>query len=159
VGHTGAELFGDQLRPEGPQANLDQVGALNPADIAHLRRCVLWLERFNVYYSDPLDLDYTMLSAFPAAYRQLEAGMRGPSPNGDPRGTVLGEDSRPDFYDGTHDDALRWYRYLFLGRGKPSTHVRVLSRLTQPELMAGMPQPLGRMLQKVREAIEGAAAR
>ena len=159
VGYTGADLFADQLRPEGPQANLDHVAALNPADIAHLHRCVLWLERFNVYYSDPLDLDYTMLNTYPAAYRRLEPGMRGPSMSGDPRGTVLGDDGRPDFYDAAHDDALRWYRYLFLGRGKPSTHVRVLSRLTQAELLAGMPQPLGRMLQRVREAIEGAAAR
>jgi hypothetical protein len=72
---------------------------------------------------------------------------------------VLGDDGNPGFYDVTHDDALRWYRYLFLGRGKPSTHVRVLSRLTQAELLAGMPQPLGRMLQKIRDTIEGAAAR
>lgn len=159
VGYTGAQLFGDQLRPEGPQANLDQVAALDPADIAHLRRCVLWLENFNVFYSDPLDLDYTMLNAYPAAYRQLEAGMRGPSMNGDARVTVLGDDGRPVFYDAAHDDALRWYRYLFLGRGKPSTHVRVLSRLAQAELLAGLPQPLGRMLQRVRETIEGVATR
>lgn len=159
VGLTGAELFGEHLKSEGPHANIAAVAASVPANIGYLTEWARWLENFNVFFSDPLDLDFTMLNAYPAAYRQLEPGMRGPSMNGDPRATVLGDDGSPAFYDAAHHDALRWYRYLFLGRGKPSTHVRVLSRLTQPELMAGMPQPLGRMLQKVRETIDGAAAR
>lgn len=159
LGYSGEQLFREHLRPEGPIANIAQIAATDVADIANLRGWIRWLETFNVYYSDPLDLDYTMFNAYPAAYKQLEAGMRGPSMTGDPRGTVLGDDGNPGFYDVTHDDALRWYRYLFLGRGKPSTHVRVLSRLTQAELLAGMPQPLGRMLQKIRDTIEGAAAR
>lgn len=159
LGWTGEQLFGQHLKPEGPHANIAEVAASAPANIVNLTEWARWLENFNVFYSDPLDLDCTMLAAYPAAYRQLEAGMRGPSMNGDPRVVVLGDDGSPACYDATHDDALRWYRYLFLGRGKPSTHVRVLSQLTQAELAAGMPQPLGRMLQKVKETIEGAAAR
>lgn len=159
MGLTGAELFREHLKPEGPHANIAAVAASVPENIGNLTEWVRWLENFNVFFAEPLDLDYTMLNAYPAAYRQLEQGMRGPSMNGDPRATVLGDDGSPAFYDAAHHDALRWYRYLFLGRGKPSTHVRVLSQLTQPELMAGMPQPLGRMLQKVRDTINGAAAR
>ena len=99
-----------------------------------------------------------MLDSFPSAYRQRDDGMRGPSGMGDPRDAVLGEDGSPAFYDGTFDDALRWYRYLFLGRGKPSTHVRVLSRLSQAELLAGMPPTLERLLQRVKQTLEQAAA-
>ncbi|MPN51220.1 hypothetical protein SDC9_198862 [bioreactor metagenome] len=84
--------------------------------------------------------------------------MQGPSVRGEPRDAVLGDDGSPAFYDATWDDTLRWYRYLFLGRGKPSTHVRVLSRLTKADLAATMPQPLQRMLANVRDVIERAAA-
>ncbi|AMP36962.1 ATP-dependent nuclease [Ralstonia solanacearum] len=154
IGHRPEEVFGGALRPGGPEESLAAIAALNPADIVTLRRWIEWLERFRVYFSDPLDLDYLMLTAYPLAYRVLEAGMRGPAGRGDPRDAVLGEDGSPNFYDGATDDALRWYRYLFLGRGKPSTHVRVLSRLTQADLVAAMPQPLQRMLANVRDALE-----
>lgn len=157
IGCTPLDVFGDTLRPGGPEQNLAEIAASNPADIAGLRQWATWLERFRVYFSAPLDLDFTMLVAYPAAYRLLDEGMRGPSGRGDPRDAVLGDDGSPAFYDATGDDALRWYRYLFLGRGKPSTHVRVLSRLTQADLAAAMPQPLQRMLANVRDVIERAA--
>jgi putative ATP-dependent endonuclease of OLD family len=59
---------------------------------------------------------------------------------------VLGDDGVPALYPADHDGPLRWYRYLFLGRGKPSTHVRVLSRLPDAELAAGAPEELRALL-------------
>ena len=38
-------------------------------------------------------------------------------------------------------ERLRWYRYLFLGRSKPSTHLRALARLSSSELKDG-PEPV-----------------
>jgi len=158
VGFTGQQLFTTNLRPEGPEANIAEVAATKADDVAALQGWMTWLEQFGVFYACPLDLDYTMLDCFPIAYRRKDAGMRGPSGKGDPRDAVLGEDGSPAFYDNSYDDALRWYRYLFLGRGKPSTHVRVLSRLTQAELLAGMPKTLMRLLQRVKQTLEQAAA-
>lgn len=157
MGKTPHEVFGDILRPGGPAQNLAEIAASPLADIAGLRRWAVWLERFGVYFSDPLDLDFTMLTAYPVAYRVLEVGMRGPNGRGDPREAVLGDEGAPAFYGAEFEDALRWYRYLFLGRGKPSTHVRVLSRLTQADLVAAMPQPLQRMLESVKNVLEQAA--
>jgi hypothetical protein len=156
VGYTSQDVFGNSL---GPEENLAEIARKNPGDIGHLRQCAAWLERFHVFFSEPLDLDFTMLAAYPTAYRLQEAGMRGPSGRGDPREAVLGDDGMPSFYDAAQDDALRWYRYLFLGRGKPSTHVRVLSRLTQADLSAAMPAPLRRMLANVRDTLERATVR
>lgn len=158
VGFTGQQLFGTSLEPGGPTVNIAQIAAAKADDMATLNGWMTWLEQFGVFYAGPLDLDYMMLHAFPTAYRQKDAGMRGPSGKGDPRDAVLGEEGSPAFYDNTYDDTLRWYRYLFLGRGKPSTHVRVMSRLTQAELLAGMPPPLGRLLQRVKQTLEQAAA-
>ncbi|KVR84402.1 ATP-dependent nuclease [Burkholderia vietnamiensis] len=157
IGHPARDVFGAALQPGDPDQSLAAIAALNPADIVSLRNWREWLERFRVYFSEPLDLDFTMLTAYPAAYRVLEVGMRGPNGRGDPREAVLGDEGTPAFYGAESEDALRWYRYLFLGRGKPSTHVRVLSRLTQADLAAAMPQPLQRMLESVKNVLEQAA--
>jgi hypothetical protein len=154
VGYSPEDVFGDILRPSGPAQNLVEIAASPLEDIVGLRRWVEWLERFDIYFSDPLDLDYAMLAAYPAAYHVLDGKMRGPSGRGNPREAVLGDDGDPGFYDATTDDALRWYRYLFLGRGKPSTHIRVLSQLKPADLAGAIPQPLRRMLANVRDVLE-----
>jgi hypothetical protein len=97
-----------------------------------------------------LDLDYSMLCAFPVAYQAAEPGRQGPSSSGEPRSSVLGDEGQPEFYEESQDDALRWYRYLFLGRGKPSTHVRVLSALSVTDLVAGIPEDLRAVLIAVK---------
>lgn len=155
VGKTPEQIFGTALSSSTPEAILTGFPSRNQADIQSLRKWTTWLERFQIYFADPLDLDFTMLMAYPTAYRTLETDMRGPSARGEPREAVLGEEGYPAFYDATADDALRWYRYLFLGRGKPSTHVRILSCLPQEQLAAAIPQPLQRMLANVRETLEG----
>lgn len=79
--------------------------------------------------------------------------MRGPRA-GEPRPAVLGDEGLPALYDAQHDAALLWYRYLFLGRGKPSTHVRVLARLDTETLKAGMPEELRALLNHVIAALD-----
>ena len=100
-----------------------------------------------------------MLLPFPAAYKALEPGWTGPIAGNDPRRAVLGEDGNIDLYaDAGAQDHLRWYRYLFLGRGKPSTHVRVLSKLDAAALASGAPEELRALLDTVVAAISTAPA-
>ena len=47
-----------------------------------------------------------------------------------------------------------WYANLFLGRGKPTTHLLALGFLTDPELKAGMPKPLERLLQRIEQKLK-----
>lgn len=71
----------------------------------------------------PIRRDYSMLKAFTSHYRVVpDESSNGPSMHGDPGNAVMGDEGYPGFY---ADDVLnlRWYRYLFLGRGKPSTHI------------------------------------
>jgi len=139
-------LFGEHLHADGPAANLAAFGGLPADDAANLDGWAKWLRQFGVFFCAPLDLDYSMLRAFPAPYQVAEAGRQGPSNRGDPRTAVLGDDGVPALYPADHDGPLRWYRYLFLGRGKPSTHVRVLSRLPDVDLAAGAPEELRALL-------------
>lgn len=155
-GVTPAQLFGDQLKPEGHQANLALFDQYAAANTPGCEAWMPWLRGFGVFFSAPLDLDCSMYKAFPAAYQVLEPGALGPSAKGEPRGAVLGEDGKHALYDATWDEAFRWYRYLFLGRGKPSTHVRVLSSLGAPQLAAGAPEELKALIGYVQAKLEPA---
>jgi putative ATP-dependent endonuclease of the OLD family len=152
VGRTSTEIFGGELAPADIHARLSELGARNPADTATLQQSIQGLRRFDVFFSVPLDLDYSMLRAFFAAYQRLEPGMRGPRP-GDARPAVLGDEGLPALYGANHDAALSWYRYLFLGRSKPSTHVRVLAPLDIVTLKAGIPESLKALLDHVIAAL------
>jgi putative ATP-dependent endonuclease of the OLD family len=150
-------LFGVHLHANGPAANIAAFDDLAVEDFKNLDAWAKWLRQFGVFYCGPLDLDYSMLRAFPAAYHVVEPGRQGPSNRGDPRSAVLGEDGLPALYGADQDEALRWYRYLFLGRGKPSTHVRVLSALPSTDLAAGAPEELRALLTAVVARREPAA--
>ncbi|AKF43770.1 ATP-dependent nuclease [Pseudomonas fragariae (ex Marin et al. 2024)] len=153
-GVTPQQLFGSTLHVDGPAENITAISIHPAADLAFLSQWAIWLEQFQVFFSAPLDLDYTMLKAYPGAYRALEPGMRGPAQAGEPRDAVLGAEGSPAFYVAAEDQDLRWYRYLFLGRGKPTTHVRVLSQLSSEDVVAAVPEPLGRLLTLVRSTLE-----
>jgi hypothetical protein len=152
IGRTPEEVFGAALQPEGPDANLAAFAASDAADAKTLDGWVELLRKFGVFFSVPLDLDYAMIRAFPGPYKVLEPGRRGPTA-GDARKAVLGDEGLATLYGAEQDEALRWYRYLFLGRGKPSTHVRVLASMGPAVLKGGMPAELRALLEHVTAAL------
>ena len=117
------------------------------------------LQRHGVYFSAPLDLDLSMLEAFGAAYKVVPPGLKGPSTSGDAKQASLGEEGNLASYGVGHDESFRWYRYLFLGRGKPSTHVRVLSGLTDEQVKAGAPGFLVKLVGAVSAALADGGVR
>ncbi|MGW4694805.1 ATP-dependent nuclease [Kitasatospora cineracea] len=113
------------------------------------------LRAFGIFYATPLDLDYAMLMQFKDAYTHLEPGERGPQPS-DPSETVLGKNggTRPDFWSKADQiELLRWYRYLFLNRSKPSTHLQALSRLNDEQLKVGAPGFLRELVEYIRDEV------
>jgi putative ATP-dependent endonuclease of OLD family len=146
---TPQAIFGQQLNPQGPAENLAAFDALPIEDAANITNWMNWLRQFNVFFCTPLDLDYSMLKALPLAYQIVEPGRQGPSLAGEPRTAVLGDDGLPHLYAADQDVLMRWYRYLFLGRGKPSTHVRVLSAQDSVALAAAAPEELRALLTSI----------
>jgi putative ATP-dependent endonuclease of the OLD family len=158
-GLNPASLFGNLLHASGPSHNLAAFDSFS-LDQKSLKEWAVWLRNFGVYFCWPLDLDYTMLRAFSDAYRVLEPGRAGPGEKGDARNAVLGADGNPSIYDDTTlQDDFRWYRYLFLGRGKPSTHVRVLSTLDLATLKKNIPEEMHALLTNVIAALDAPADR
>lgn len=137
--------------------DFESVDDIKDLSLGELKGWLNHLEKWDIYFSAPLDLDMLLLRHYKNAYTgHLESGKTGPRSKGDPRNAVLGEpDDRPDVElwrreDRTED--LRWYRYLFLSNSKPSTHVRALSFVTKDDL-AKPPERLGRLLDRIQRAV------
>ncbi|QUQ64566.1 Chromosome partition protein Smc [Kutzneria sp. CA-103260] len=117
------------------------------------------LRSHGVFFCTPLDLDHSMLTAFPDQYTKLEDGERGPQRT-DPVDAVIGKGgARREFW--TPDDRdlaarrvdeLNWYGYLFITRSKPSSHLQALSRLNDEQLR-NAPEPLRALLTHVQQEL------
>jgi putative ATP-dependent endonuclease of the OLD family len=157
-GTPSSAVFGEEVAPEDVASRLTAIASRPPSDILELP---VWTERLQglgVFFSEPLDLDFAMLRALPDAYRVLLEGMQGPSTSGDPRAAVLGEKGVGELYGPEQDDDLRWYRYLFLGRSKPSTHLRVLSAIAPQEIRDKSPKELRALVDAIVSEIDRPAS-
>jgi putative ATP-dependent endonuclease of the OLD family len=74
-----------------------------------------WLQALKdegVFFSYPLDLDFSMLNALPEAYQKPNPGGRGPRESEDAirekKAVTLKPGGSPDLYDEDHDDAFTW---------------------------------------------------
>ncbi|MCW4629423.1 hypothetical protein [Marinomonas rhodophyticola] len=149
-----SEIFGQNLNPLGYQHNLAAFDNDPVSDWNNIDQWVQWLRWHKVYFSSPLDIDYSMLKAFPDQYRVApDESSNGPSMRGDPGNAVMGDEGHPDLYS---DDVLnlRWYRYLFLGRGKPSTHIRVLGSIPPDQLAQNAPEELRALVQFIHTTLQ-----
>lgn len=98
------------------------------------------LQSKNVYFSYPIDIDFVMLKEFRAEYTTLTEGGNCPNipiesdkeyeqKNKEAVASVLKTDSKNVDMSNLPDDDISlyyWYRYLFLGRGKPVSHLNGL---------------------------------
>lgn len=119
------------------------------------------LKRYDVYFSTPLDIDFAMLQSFKDKYISLLTRGEGPriTDHGRIQDIVINEDtvdklktaykSRIDSdikstlkqeggdgatYTEEEKELMIWYSYFFLGRGKPTTHLSLLSNSTDLDL-------------------------
>jgi putative ATP-dependent endonuclease of OLD family len=142
LAENGVDVFGGL---DGISSAEDLTDAMTWTQISAI---ITHLRQFGVFFSIPLDLDMAMLISFREAYTELDPGERGPR-DSDAIDAVLGNGGSPGPFWAPADpdklavqrERLRWYRYLFLGRSKPSTHLRALARLSPAELKDG-PEPV-----------------
>ncbi|WLB53913.1 ATP-dependent nuclease [Bradyrhizobium japonicum] len=122
-----------------------------------LKTWVSFLEGYNVFYSAPLDLDMEMLSAFPDAYEAVIPKGGGPSLKPDEAvdvvlgkgGKGIAEYKAAEF--AGYKDRMPAYRYHFLTRSKPATHLQALAQLDDKELKKGMPEAYRRLIKYIDE--------
>lgn len=128
---------------------------------------VNFLEQFNVYYSQPLDLDFLMLEHYTKKYKS--AIPKGGGPNIPDKvkkaqefeskitvaiqATLKSDKTKALTYTEDQKELMIWYNYHFLGRGKPTTHILALSSMTNEELIENMPPVFDRMFKKIKKLL------
>lgn len=144
------------------------VGDIDPDAIDDLQDADLWLDYEDnhwvqalqdegVFFSDPLDLDFAMLEAFPVAYQHPNQGGQGPGDNAAAlvraKAATLKSGGDPALYGDEYDDEFRWYPYLFLRRSKPDTHLAALTRITDEQFLDDAPESLIFLIEHVKVAL------
>lgn len=109
------------------------------------------LEKRDVYFSYPMDLDFAMLLAHPDAYKVEEE-----VPDEPMRKAVLGK-SHHDSNQYSEEELKLFgtYHKRFKLGSKPAAHIDALAQLSDAELLANMPESLGRLVDAVIVKLAG----
>ena len=112
------------------------------------------LESLGIYFSAPLDLDFSMLTHFPKAYRVKDDECAAPD-----EGTlqaVLGKkhDVVENQYSDEQQSFFEAYHCRFKIGSKPTWHIRALASISNAELVAGMPPELVRLCDAIELALK-----
>jgi putative ATP-dependent endonuclease of OLD family len=107
------------------------------------------LEALGVYFSTPLDLDFMMMTHYPAAYRVKDDDLE--EPDVDTIKAVLGKSH--DVLEGQYSDEQQSYFDAYHRRfkldSKPTSHIRAMANLDDVALIEDMPDVLDRMFDAV----------
>jgi hypothetical protein len=140
--------------------DLAEIEDLTDNDLLNDDEAFNWvklLREEGMYLSFPLDLDFSMLAAFPEAYQRPSPGGRGPRDSQaaiqEKKAVTLKTGGDPDLYDADYDDQFTWYPYLFLNRSKPETHMAALSQLSDQQLADDAPPELKALIERVKTAL------
>lgn len=154
-------------------------------NIECLQSWINFLEKHNVFFSTPLDIDFMMLEKYEDIYKKMLEDKEGPylmiNTNGktnrryikeiegletfcqeyetriniDIHNTLKACGGNGDTYSREQRQLMIWYNYFFLNRGKPSTHIEALSKITDETLISTMPSVFERMIVAVERMLEG----
>lgn len=103
------------------------------------------LEQRGIFFSTPMDLDFSMLRAYPAAY-----GVEEEAPDNSTVKAVLGKSHHDaSQYSEVEQKLFNTYHQRFKLGSKPAAHIDALAQLTDEELLANMPASLSRLADAV----------
>ena len=127
-------------------------------DRKRLRGWIDCLKKYGVFFSEPLDLDLSMLSAFPEAYAATVPKGGGPRMTADKAAEAVLGTSGPGLtlYSGPYKDypsVFPAYRYHFLSHSKPATHLAALAPIKSNKLKTGMPPVLAEILTHIAKSV------
>lgn len=154
---------------------LEKMSGWDVNDNTSMLCWINFLEKYNVFFSAPLDIDFLMLKHYGDYYKYILEKNEGPYiPK---KGKIIDiekEEEPCSEYDEKIKDSVQcalkkcggdgstftddekklmiWYSYFFLNRGKPSTHILALSNMEQKNLTDNIPPVIEKIL-KTSEVI------
>lgn len=164
---------------------LNGMSKWDVSDVTSMQKWIDRLEQYNIFFSAPLDIDFMMLEQMASEYKKsldttegprLEIAEEGkkkrvliqsiekagtyPEKYGarvkkDIKSTLKEEGGDGSTYSTEQQELMIWYTYFFLNRGKPSTHIAVLSRLNDEAIKDNIPPVLGRLIEAAERILKG----
>ncbi|WP_107993438.1 ATP-dependent nuclease [Neisseria elongata] len=111
------------------------------------------LEKKDIFYSRPMDLDFSMLKAFPNKFK-VENNDTLPSQSL-VESVLGGSHHNPEQYTEEERKLFSSYHKLFKLGSKPVNHIQALANLTDEELLNSMPESLSRLAVAVKTKLLG----
>lgn len=116
-------------------------------------KCLEFLRTKGVFFSQPLDLDFSMSQAFPRAYGINAENQQ--LPDDVTIKSVLGKShANIDWYSKTQKKGFDDYHRLFKVKSKPTTHMEALSNLSLDEVETDLPQEYRKLITYVSKKLE-----
>jgi predicted ATP-dependent endonuclease of OLD family len=136
--------------------------------IVTLNSWVNLLKKYRIFFSNPLDLDFLMLTHYQEFYKKAipeNGGPRIPDKTLKPaefekkvisavQATLKSEIATGVTYSVEERELMIWYNYLFLGRGKPTTHIQVLSSMNDTEINANLPSVFTEIFEQISSILK-----
>ena len=151
----------------------------------YLQDSINYLEAYNIYFSNPLDIDFLMLKNYKDYYIETLSSYEGPvityqdcnnnkkrvklaDYNSDDefqkkgyskrvniaiRATLKDKGGSGDFYTDEEKELMIWYQYLFLGRSKPSSHMKFLFSIKDDDLEKNTPEVFKKIVKRAEDML------
>lgn len=156
----------------------------NANDTKGMQLWIELLERYNVFFSSPLDIDFLMLEHYDKEYRNTLTDKEGPrilvTESGqkkrkyikeiehdiqylseykarvseDVRHTLKECGGNGETYSEAQKKLMIWYTYFFLNRGKPSTHIEALSMISNKALLSSIPSVIQKLISRAEQILK-----
>ena len=140
-----------------------------------------YLENFRIFFSRPLDIDFLMLEKYENFYKNILENNEGPeiklgehykkikdlseeekSSNEfkdriskDVKNSLKEKGGSGETYSENQKELMIWYNYFFLNRGKPTTHMLMLSSIPEENLKANLPDVFSKIFNKAKSILKG----
>lgn len=110
------------------------------------------LESVDVFFSYPMDLDFSMLKAYPSKFELQD---KDELPDEKLISSVLGKSHhKSEQYSEDERKLFASYHKLFKLGSKPANHLHALADLTDEELLQNMPEELSRLADRVKDKLQ-----
>jgi predicted ATP-dependent endonuclease of OLD family len=157
---------------------LEKMHEWNQDGYEHIGGWIEVLARYNVYFSNPLDIDFLMIEKFLDAYLETLEVNEGPlikieenesqkrihelnaqekqtsayqeRIESDVRRALKKNGGDGHTYTEKQRELMVWYSYFFLTRGKPVTHLQALNYISDEDIQANIPEVFINIAEKVK---------
>lgn len=148
--------YADVLENDIEQTEIDAIPAWDSDEsvIVDDQGWVSRLEKFGVFFSIPLDLDFMMITSYPTAYQIDNDDLE--EPDADTLKAVLGKrhDIIDDQYSEDQASYFDIYHTKFKVGSKPTQHIQAMANIDDNGLLDNIPAVLDRMFDRIEAELE-----